>query len=677
MVIFVFLGLMVGGAAFAAERPRHFVLELDLAIEHGGLVAAYFDFGDGYWGENLATANVPPGLAPQTVQLLLPTRPIRELRFDPATDASEVVIAGMRLLTDRGELLLRLNPRTLRPLNQIQSIVPEGEGVRVRSEPNANDPMLRLDFPPLQKRMHEALQRPTVGPKTVVLLGVGLATLFLAPLVIVWRALGRADALLGGAGIFFTVFGLRLLWLSRFSHPVPFWDEWEGDVLYMLMPFQGGFLDWGALFMPQWEHRILLTRVIALFGTLLNGEWDPRVAMTLSAAMFSATIALLATVWLGTRRWLGVMAALALAAGAALPYDFNNLLWGGQTQMYALVLMAVVTLGLASVRNITPTIWLGAVMGGLVSLVTMGAGLVGPGCAVGICLVRSWFEPQQRRVLIILAGIFFAVAVLGLSLHVSSRAHEPFYATTWAEFQRTVVGVMAWPLPPRAAWAALLWAPWIVNGVAILRRREASALEWLAVGLGGWALINAGGLGYARHYEGPPFDSRFFTSMSMGAWASLSSSVALAARAPMGWWRIPLPVTISVVTAGLIAVGVQHFSGARAAGAARAELDHRIRGLLATGDRGPLAEMTPHSQASATNVADRLESPLIQPILPAAYRRVLAARNAPEGASLPVIEAGWITLTVRTLMKAGPGIALGGLLTFGYFVWRSRPQASR
>lgn len=658
--------LAVASGKAAEQRPPLF-LEIDLTVERGATVAIRFDFGDGIWNENSSVATLPPGTATQTARLALPSRPIRGLRLDPTGDDQPVLITAMRLTDGSGRSLRSLDPHSIRPMNQIESIVQEAGGVRVRPVPKADNPMVRIDLGPLQQGMHDALQWPTVGNGAVVV----LALIFLASAA--WAVLGATRAAagpipwLGGTGIFFLVFGTRLCWLNLFSRSVPFWDEWEGDALYILIPFNGGFLDWGALIMPQWEHRILFTRTITLFGTLVNGEWDPRVAMTVSAAMFALTTASLGLVLLATRQRVGLVTAALLTVAAALPYDFNNLLWGGQTQMYGLVLFAVCCLGIASTAKVTAGTYAAAGAAGLVSLFTMGAGPVGSGCAVGICLVRSWFERMQRRRLLGLAAVFFGVALVGVCLHVSSRAHVGFYARNFGQFQKAFTGILAWPLPPWIGFGALVWLPWAVNGVSLLRRREANSLEWLAVGLGAWAAVDAIALGYARQYEGPPFDSRFFTPISVGAWASLVSSAALLGRS-RSWRTSALPLTaIAAVGIGLIGYGIAGLKGAGESRVDREDRERRVRLFLATGNPTPVMEKPTHTNGEP--VIDRLESPLLQTILPAAFRRELAAR--PGHSALASATAGPVTTAARTLMKLGPLIALLGLVALGLHVRRN------
>lgn len=657
----------------AAERPQRFFLEADIALARGGEARVFFDFGDGIW-ETSPAGRIAASPTPQTVRLELSNRPLRALRFDPVEDEQPALITGLRLVNDRGELMQRIELRDLRPMEQIKSLAPEGSGVRV--VPSGPDPRLQLDFPPLQKRMHDAMRRPTVTRGIVLGLALALASIIGATAVTAWRVAGTSSfARLGGVAIFLLVLGARLTQLDWFSRAVPFWDEWEGDALYILIPFQGGFLDWGALFMTQWEHRILLTRIVTLAGTALNGEWDVRVAMTVSAFLYAATVAGLGTTLLAPRRWPGLIAAGLLAACAALPFDFNNLLWGGQTQMYGLAFFVVGLGTLAAAPHITAEIALVAFLGSTASLFTMGAGLVAPGCAVGVCLVRAAFEPAQRQRLAGLAGLFFIVALAGVWLHSSSRQHAPLYATSAAQYGKAFLGMLSWPLPAHVGCAALLWLPWIVNGVQILRRREATALEWVAVGLGCWGLVNAAALGYARPYEGPPFDSRFFTPFSLGVCGSIGASVALLLRAASPRRRVLWWLPLGAAGAGLLVLGVRGVHGARDSRESHAEFDRRIRRMLSTGDRTPVVEKPP--AFTGQTVADRLESPLLQPILSAPHRRALAERSG-NLASAAAITGGPVTVIVRTMMKVGPVVFLLGLIGLGAAAWRlRRPEAPR
>jgi hypothetical protein len=659
---------LAGFPLLAAPRPQ-LALELEVAVARGGTVELWFDYGAGFWPGQSVSAPVPPGTTPVPVRLALPTRPLRDLRLDPTADDAEVLIAGLRLVDERGATLLRLDPRELRPRNQIATITPEAGGVRVRPVSGSNDPILSLDWTALQRRVHDAAGRATVGRGTALVLAVLLAGLLLTVALTAWRAVGGRQVWPASAALFLGVLGARLCWLNLYSRAVPFWDEWEGDALYLLIPFQGGFLDWGALWLPQWEHRILLTRVITLAGTVLNGEWDPRVAMTVSAVLYAGLVTLGGTALLATRTWAGLAAALALGLAGALPFDVNNLLWGGQTQMYGLLLLAVCVIALAAAPRVTPAVRWGMSLGSLLSLFTMGAGPLAPACAAGICLVRGGFEPTQRRAWWGLAASGLGVVALGFLLHTGSRAHLPLYAQTWAQFERAFLGAAAWPLPPHVLSAVVVWLPWAVQGLLILQRREATSVEWLSVGLGGWALVNAVALGYARQYEGPPFDTRFLTSLSVGATASLLATFTLGRRLS---GTVPRGLLVGAgvcVVGGMLVAGLRGFPLAHASWQERAEVEQRVREFLATGKPASVLEKPPHHGGEA--VVARLESPGLRAVLPAAFRRELQRRaSAPAGAPA---EAGWLTAGVRTAMKLGGLLGLLGAVGLGAWWWQHGP----
>jgi hypothetical protein len=150
---------------------------------------------------------------------------------------------------------------------------------------------------------------------------------------------------------------------------------------------------------------------------------------------------------------------------------------------------------------------------------------------------------------------------------------------------------------------------------------------------------------------------------------ALCSTIAVSLRGSTWYWRALPSLAGCAVVAGFISIGIKGISGARESEATRAELDHRIRVFLSTGNPAPLTEKPPHHTGS--EVVARLESPLLQKVLPAPYRRALASRESNAAAPSPT--AGALTLTVRTLMKAGPFIMGLGLIGFACSVWRRRP----
>jgi hypothetical protein len=378
--------------------------------------------------------------------------------------------------------------------------------------------------------------------------------------------------------------------------------------------------------------------------------------------MFAASIGLVSAAAMRAGRWPGLIASALIAAFAALPYDANNLFWGGQSQMYALNFLAIGTLAIAAGERLGPLAWLGGAAAGSVSLVTMGSGFVAPGLAAGICAVRFIFEPARRRDLAVLALVFGAIAAAGLLAREDSRWHAFAYARTATKFWRSFLAYATWPLPPHWASVAVVWLPWLAVGIWTLARRAGSCLDWLAIGVGAWALVNVIGLAYARPDLTPPFDSKYNTALSLAAMASVLSSCALSARLRRRRWLLIAPVAASLAVAvGMTDYGVRGMAEARFYRGLKILHNAIVRPYLATGDRSLMVYFAPERSPywNCAELAIRLDSPLLQPVLPSPLRKVLATR---PGMHVPgLLEPGPLTLDARTLMKTSPLIFAIGL----------------
>lgn len=659
----------------AAERTL--ALEVEIANERGGTAQLFYDIGQPSSQHDSVRLPLPASSELQRVRFPLPAEPIKLLRLDPSDEPCVVRIGHIRLLTGQGEVLKEFGPEHLRPMWQIQDISVEDGIATVRSLATANDPMLLIDEP-VQAEVHRWLGRATVRAPAVLLLGGIVAVLlFVAVAGAVRAAIGREPSspalfprarLLVFGGVFLVVAGARLAWLKDYSSPLPFWDEWEADALYLLIPLQGQFLDWNALFIPQAEHRIVVTRLITLVGTIVNGEWDPRIGMVASATMFAAAIGLVATLAMRAGAVIGGFVALALAALAALPFDVSNVFWGGQSQMYALVLLAVCTLALASAPDIHRFICIAAAAAAIVSLGTMGTGFVAPGIAAAICAVRWLREKTQKRRLAGLAAIFAVISVAGLLFSANSRRHAPNYADSLAEFWSAFEGFAAWPMPSGSIGLLVQWSPWLVQCFLVARRREHTALDWFAVGVGAWALINAAGLSFGRPDLAPPTDPRHFTALFANALALLTNAAALTATAVSthrAWFSLAPAAAALVGIIAMAQIDVRGFHSAQAQAFWRDARDQVVLPFLWSGDRELLRDLPFDGRCPYWNsavLAHYLESPLLQPLLPFKLRKALALR--PE-APLTAPEPGTVTLAARTLMKSGLSLAALGAVLLG------------
>ena len=346
--------------------------------------------------------------------------------------------------------------------------------------------------------------------------------------------------------------------------------------------------------------------------------------------------------------------------------------------MYALVLLAIGSIALATEGVVKRSTFFAAGAAALLSLGTMGSGFIAPGIAAGLCAARALRERHQRRSLAGLAVLFGAIALAGILLRAESRRHGANYADTLGEFWRALEGFGAWPLPSGSVGLLVLWTPWLVHGLLLLRRREIHAVDWFALGLGAWALINTCGLAFARPDLAPSMDPRHFTALFMNVAAALVSAAALlrfALSPPRSWWLLLPAATAGAALVGMLPIEQRGVASTRQQPFWHDARDQILLPFLRSGDRALMQDLPFDGRCpywNSATLAHYLESPLLQPVLPAKLRRAIA-QNPTSPAPPESLDPGWLTLTARTFMKCGLALAAIGGLLLGWAGWRTRP----
>ena len=659
------LAWLLAAAALHAA-PAGFIFEVQLANPRGGTAALYYDIGNWYSGRDACFLSIEPSSALRAYRFAIPPEPIRRLRFDVTFEPGTVRIGRLRLLRADGTVLDEFGPEALKPMHHIVAMRVDGGVATVEAGPD--NPMLLVDRA-LQQETEQALSRGTIGPPTIFLLSL---LVFGAIVFSVATACATATPPGGGgsvpwvarpgfvaAGAFLAVFGCRLAWLKVYSRPMPYWDEWEMSGLNLLMPLRGHFLDWQALFMPHSEHRTLVSRIIVLAGALLNGEWDPRVGMVAGAAMQAGSIAVVCGMIAGTGRRLGWLAAAAVITVACYPFDGHNLLCGDQCQMYALNLTAIVVLAL-SVAAPTPVVLAASGAASLISLFTMGSGFVAPLLASGICLVRGFATGEGKKRRIVLASVFFLAGLLGALLYRSAPFQGPNYTHRFGEFLDAFVARTSWPLRPGVGSAAMVWIPWAIFAVRLpFRGRKNSPFDGFLFALGLWTIADLAGLAYGRPFDPFPFDDKYYTSMMLTVICAILALLRLGSdrkTALVGALGLAVFIPVGVAVWSLLSESPGRVHADREQEVA---YDNAVRPYLRTGDRSLLYDTTvPLPYWNGTELESQLDSPLMQPWLPAVLRECLVERSGTtlSGAQSP----GPLTMLFRDLMKAGIALACLG-----------------
>lgn len=270
---------------------------------------------------------------------------------------------------------------------------------------------------------------------------------------------------------------------------LPYYDQW-------FVEFENGFLSVArgmppleALFLPHNEHRLVTTKLLSFVGFLVNGYWDVRFLVIISALVRAAEAALLFRLLLpvGHGRlatWGWWLACLVVFAS---PLSGYNLLCGMQVSFFLAELGMLAAIVLVSR-------WQGNVRDAVALVAIQLFGLASFGSAIAIPLATAAVHgaaPRPRR-------WFWSSWCLSVAL---SLAWAGAGAGNAAGEHAVRIGffleLLAWPLHS-AAWGLLL----AVAGIVVLAKtRDRNPTLAATAGVLVFAAANSALLAYGRPPE--------------------------------------------------------------------------------------------------------------------------------------------------------------------------------
>jgi hypothetical protein len=456
-----------------------------------------------------------------------------------------------------------------------------------------------------------------------------------------WR---RATPLLALAAL---VILARAVLVGGFASALPFWDQWDAEAATWLKPWMQGELTVAHLLAAHNEHRIGWSRLWSLLWFEANGgRWDNLVlalANTLLSGLLAALTCALLRDGLATRVARGVFFALVLLL-AVIPFGWENLLVGFQSQFQFLALFALLLLAAAARlpdRPVSlPMLWGLALLG----LPTMATGVLAPVAAGGMLVLRAW-AGQWRigRAGLAVAGLA-AITLGGLAAVPVVPDHGVLRPDSLAEALRALGRVLAWPVP-RGWWVVpALWLPTAWSLWQLRRRRDVAPQEWLALGLAAWTLLQALAIVWSRGQglEMPP--SRYTDLLAFGlvanGWLALHGWERARTRSDDGRWSRTAPAALALLCfAALLAGLVRGLPAHRVALHERSWLSGEqranVREFLASGE--PQALVAPPLYVpypDPARLGTYLSDPVIVAMLPATI-------NDRPDAALAVFASHW------------------------------------
>ena len=553
-LVLVLIAVAIGVVAIVAVtlgragQPSRKVLEIEMRASAGGVAQLYWaDDRTGVSDERSIRIPLSAARGLQRLQFVLPRGPLTALRFDPTDAPGEVWIGRVRVLDAEGNTIATLNPASFAPAHEVASMKREGDFTHIVVTPEGRDPFVLIPVACLDGPARW-FSLASVTPLSLALACLAVVALVLAGASVIgrdlWLAtagsangganLQRRRAALWMAALFLAVFSAKLVFMR--NHPVttPFWDQWDAEASLLYVPFNEGCLPWSTMVGLHNEHRILFSRLLALGLLTINGEWDPRLQQVLNAGLHAFTAVLLAVLfWLAAERRHLDLFAIVCGLVVALPYGWENTLFGFQSAFYSLLLFSVLALGLTMQSRAGSRRWFLGWTFAVAAIFTAASGVLVSVAIGGVALARLVSAPKQWRqpaLNLIAVGL-----IVGVGLAVASPAlphHAHLQPATLAEYTAALGRSLSWPWVGDPQFALVMWAPFVGMVIAFaFRGAGATMLERMALGLGLWVLLHAGAIAYARGAQGQVPASRYMDFFSLGLVVNLAAFLALRSRA--------------------------------------------------------------------------------------------------------------------------------------------------
>jgi len=440
------------------------------------------------------------------------------------------------------------------------------------------------------------------------------------------------------AALFVVVLWGKLALLDHYPVPVPFWDQWDGEVASLYLPYANGGLTWHQMFTLHNEHRIFFTRVLAVTLLTINGQWDPQLQIAVNAVLHSlAAVVFAVMLWLACgRRWLPLLVAI-LALVFAPPFALENTLAGFQSAFYFLVLFAGLAIWLMGTHRPGSWAWFLGWICAFCSIFTVGGGILTV-AGIGTLIVFNAFSNtwQWRQALVNIAALGALVGVGYMVLSPPLAYHDYLKAGTWLAFKVSFARNLAFPWIEAPRSAMVLWLPLVVLAFVVLSRRlRTTGLERLTFALGAWVLLQAAALAYSRGANGAIPASRYLDMLSFGFVVNTVALLALVATRSSRLW-VSAGYTALALWLAVGGLGIAQLSRNILAKEGRDKRLHmeeylrNVRHFVVTGDAETFAEKRGPAEIpyySAPMLAGWLSHPYVRQILPAPVRAPLNVRE--------------------------------------------------
>ncbi|MDB6126593.1 MAG: hypothetical protein JWM35_489 [Verrucomicrobia bacterium] len=465
-------------------------------------------------------------------------------------------------------------------------------------------------------------------------------------------------------GFCLLIFGGKLWFIDVAGSDLPSWDAWDAEGEVVFRPWLEGWMHAKEIFHPHNEHRLIVTKLVALGLMTANHQWDGLLESVVSATIH--TLSALVLLQLG-RLWLKgiplVLYAALLVFLFTLPFSWENSLFGFQDQFYFLLLFALCHVWLTLRDDSFTTGWVLGQLAGIGGLLSMASGLLSAAAVLmvlGHRLVRERRWSAQQIVSVVLC---IGLLIAGWLMKYEVPQHAPLHAHSVGQFITAVLQLLAWPGSALFPWALILFVPAAVFIVRRIRSRATSSAEAIQLGLLSWFLLQCLATAYARGGSGAVLSPRYLDLLALNVALGL---VFLVQEFSPRIQRILVPLWVVAIAAGLTQQTRAMWRDYVGPNIGRQQVQEgHVRDFLRTRDSVHLLNKpwgdVPYPVGEV--LVQRLTPPVIQEIMPPSVRRSVPVSNGAPTELPPSMAAANRPVAVST-WAVPPGAPR--------FTWRSQ-----
>lgn len=365
----------------------------------------------------------------------------------------------------------------------------------------------------------------------------------------------RSGWKIGIAVAFIAITLARVVYVSLYAAPIPFWDQWD-ELNTQYRPWLDGTWHLLQLFAGHMEHRVAFTRLVGMALAAMNGHvFDNLVVAYANAAIYgllwALVFALLARHAGRGQGWAVLACVIVLGV---LPFDWENIVVGFQNQFYFLEISAAVLLALAAYRDASWRLLAWLILVAVASLFTMASGLLAAPAVCAVLVLRAWRGRTRYGFTAASIAAMLVVTALGLLLLMHTRKNAAYHAAGAVELLRGFATALMWPLQPyHPAWfllAIAVWSPLVFWLWRFARTRTADGTAIFAAGLAIWVLLQCLAIAWSRGHDLNALPWRYTEIPALGLVANLTLALKLAGAqaAPRRWVASAGIVCVAAVT---------------------------------------------------------------------------------------------------------------------------------